>query len=205
MNNGEIVADFFDKTCANAKEGWQASMWLSEDDQYERFAVAIGILPNLSGEYSVLDVGCGTGDLYPFLKTRNKGISYTGVDISTAMIEKAKQKWPKANFVYNDFMSPNFPEINCQYDYVFGIGSFNLKVNEQDQYIEETLEKMWRLARRGMVVTMLSDNCDGPKHEQYYYYDASKILQWCLKKTKYLMVNHASTHPEFVVFMYKDE
>ena len=72
MDKQEIIK-FYNESCENSTSGWEASRWFSEESQYERFAIAAGfLLP----ECSVLDVGCGTGDFYEFIKSRYKNIKY---------------------------------------------------------------------------------------------------------------------------------
>ena len=50
----------------------------------------------LSINDKVLDFGCGNGRFYPSFKKQN--VDYLGIDISSKLIEIAKQKYPKANF-----------------------------------------------------------------------------------------------------------
>lgn len=48
---------------------------------------------------SVLDMGCGTGDLYRSLRDRGWTGSYTGVDISDAAILRARRIGPEAEWI----------------------------------------------------------------------------------------------------------
>ena len=43
---------------------------------------------------SLLDVGCGVGGFYGFLKERDVRVDYTGIDICEDMIRAAKQDYP---------------------------------------------------------------------------------------------------------------
>ncbi|MNF01212.1 Ubiquinone biosynthesis O-methyltransferase [compost metagenome] len=46
---------------------------------------------------SILDLGCGTGDLaYEIAKS---GASVTGMDMSEAMIQQAQKKYPEMTFI----------------------------------------------------------------------------------------------------------
>ncbi|MDD5043260.1 MAG: class I SAM-dependent methyltransferase [Patescibacteria group bacterium] len=58
----------------------------------------------------VLDLGCGNGRLYDFLK--NKSINYFGVDNSEALINEAKKKYPEIadKFQVGDALDLNFPD-----------------------------------------------------------------------------------------------
>jgi len=56
----------------------------------------------------VLDLGCGNGRFYEFLK--NKNINYVGIDISQKLIELAKRKYPGAKFQIGDALHLSFPD-----------------------------------------------------------------------------------------------
>jgi ubiquinone/menaquinone biosynthesis C-methylase UbiE len=71
----------------------------------------------------VLDVGCGTGHHVANLSSKN--INVIGVDISQPMINKAKEKYPKYNFIVGDvlnrdqFQNNSFTHILCLYFTVY--------------------------------------------------------------------------------------
>ncbi len=73
---------------------------------------------------SVLDLGCGTGDLLPFFMSKN--ISYTGLDLSSKMIERAAANHAglvaggKAKFLTGD--SENIPFEDNQFQIVTAVG-----------------------------------------------------------------------------------
>ena len=59
---------------------------------------------------SLLDVGCGLGDLYGFLKREGVACDYTGMDILPAMVEQARTSWPEGRFMVGDVRSEDlFP------------------------------------------------------------------------------------------------
>jgi len=61
----------------------------------------------LQDEAQVLDIGCGAG--VPVANLLSKRFSVTGVDISSAMIQLARQHVPHATFVQSDIMALDFP------------------------------------------------------------------------------------------------
>jgi ubiquinone/menaquinone biosynthesis C-methylase UbiE len=68
---------------------------------------------------SVLEVGCGTGDLLDAVKP-DPGTS-AGIDFSTNMINAAKEKYPHLTFIEMDAqeLSPaSQPELNHKFDYI---------------------------------------------------------------------------------------
>jgi len=60
---------------------------------------------------SVLEIGCGTGDILSRLKSEKK----KGIDISPKMIAMAKKKYPKIDFAVGDAENLN---LNEKYDYL---------------------------------------------------------------------------------------
>jgi len=74
-----------------------------ELERYLRFLVPEGA--------SVLDVGCGTGELLAALKP-GRGV---GVDISSRMVEKAQQNYPDLEFRVDDFEDLQIDET---FDYI---------------------------------------------------------------------------------------
>ena len=69
-------------------------------------------------EGNVLDVGCGTGNAYDFLKSTS-GINYTGIDISVNMIEFSRNRFPEVSdrFIAFDFLD-NELVLGDDYDHV---------------------------------------------------------------------------------------
>ncbi len=57
-------------------------------------------------DYSVLEIGCGTGNLINGLKARKK----TGIDFSSKMLEQAKSNYPAINFIEMDAENLNINE-----------------------------------------------------------------------------------------------
>ena len=100
MIDKQDVIDFFDK-CAVS---WDEEMIKSDE-------IVNIILDNaeITEGKSVLDVACGTGVLIgDYLKRNVKSV--TGIDISSEMIKRAKDKFndPRVSFIYGDAMEYDF-------------------------------------------------------------------------------------------------
>jgi SAM-dependent methyltransferase len=52
-------------------------------------------------QLTLLEIGCATGEFYRYLHVKYPRVNYYGVDISEPAIERAKEKYPKANFFVN--------------------------------------------------------------------------------------------------------
>lgn len=73
---------------------WQTELYDIKLNYVSKFGKDVVALLNPMNEETVLDIGCGTGELaYEISKTGSKVI---GMDKSTQMIEAAKKKYAKS-------------------------------------------------------------------------------------------------------------
>ena len=74
---------------------------------------------NLGKSSKILDVGCGTGNLVGYYN--KNGYNIIGIDTSSAMIEKSKEKFPEADFRKANvletitFQPKTFSHITCMF------------------------------------------------------------------------------------------
>ena len=104
--------------------------WGNKESQILRFDVLCDI-SDLRGR-SVCDLGCGFGDLYPYLLKRFGDVEYFGIDISPKLIGKAKEKYPDASFAVFDILEY---DISRKFDFILSSGALkpgaNLKALEK--------------------------------------------------------------------------
>lgn len=186
------IIDFYNEKSKTSQCGWQAACWESESDQYERFVFSTSIMQN---NISVLDVGCGYGDFYNFLKKRYKNFNYTGIDISEKIIKKAKENNSFANFECADVL-----DYQIQSDCVFALGTFNLKV--QSEYIEKYIKKCYELSKQKSCIILTSESTK-EKCDEVYFYDPKAIFNIAYSLCNKIIVNTASIDNEIVLLMYK--
>jgi SAM-dependent methyltransferase len=70
---------------------------------------------------NVLDLGCGNGRLYEFLKPKN--VNYLGIDHNSNLLDKARENYPEARFRLDDMADACFPEKS--FDNIFCIAAFH--------------------------------------------------------------------------------
>ncbi|TAJ24816.1 MAG: class I SAM-dependent methyltransferase [Planctomycetota bacterium] len=144
---------FYDQRAPVAVHGYQAADWGSQASQERRFEVlaAGGAL----GAGSVLDVGCGSGDLLHWLRARDWRGAYTGIDISDAMLARARAAAPDARFERASVLELGAqPVERC--DWVLASGIFARRVHAPEEFFERALVAMLRAARRGVALNCLS-------------------------------------------------
>lgn len=186
--------EFYDDRCRKHNGGWQASHWLSEENQRDNFSV-LKLIGDTGRRTTVLDVGCGTGEFYEELRPAK----YTGVDASREMIDRAKKKYPSAKFTAADFLSADFKGT---WDYTLAAGTFN----HAGQDIDKALEKMFACCNLGAGLILLSTLDPAQKTSPdpiLQPHDPAKILEKALALTPLVNLNHAALGWGFIIFLYK--
>jgi len=107
-SHNKRIQSYYDAMASKRDEWIRRNIYFHEEDwKYLRF-----IVPKYA---SVLEVGCGTGQL---LGALNPAVG-VGIDISPAMIEKARENHPNFDFRVGDAADPAvYDSLNTQFDYV---------------------------------------------------------------------------------------
>ena len=103
MVKDEIVKDFFNKLVEKHGYSPKSLAYSGEKSQKIKFNIVteVGIEDNCS----VLDVGCGFGDYFNYLKQRGiKNVKYCGIDISNKIVDFAKEKNSSVNVIQGNVL-----------------------------------------------------------------------------------------------------
>ncbi len=96
----------------------------------------------------VLDLGCGNGRYYDFLK--EKQVEYTGLDNSEKLIELAKKRYPGLNFQIGDALRLPLPDN--YFDKVFSIAVLHHFPSEGIRL--ESLDEVRRVLKKGGLLIL---------------------------------------------------
>ena len=152
----------------------EALGWRRKHSQVKRFEV-IAKLGDLNG-CSVLDVGCGYGDLKGFLDQRFSPITYIGIDQMTEFIAEAHQRYgdrPDTFFYRADFTTVAFPKV----DYVIASGALAYRCGNPEFY-QDMIRKMYKASTQAVAFNML-DADRFPAHPLLVGHDSEKIVSFC--------------------------
>lgn len=200
IKDEKIISDYYNKAIEKHKNGPEVVGW-SKKGQLIRFQILseIGDLNNKT----ILDVGCGQGDFYNFL-VKNKGIKikkYLGIDVNPLMIERAKKKYPGADFQVKDLIKSPF---KGSFDYVIESGVFGVDTPNWRGLTQELLLKMFRISKIGMGANFLSDVIPFKKTKGIHYTSPAEILTFANKQlNSRLILRHDYLPHDFTVFFYK--
>ena len=173
--------------------------WGTRESQAVRFKVLceVGSL----ADASVLDVGCGLGDLYGYLRSTGVRVDYTGYDITPALLDGARRRFPDGLFIERNIASIPDSELLPSFDFVVASGIFYLRQAEPDAYLRHTVGRLFRLARRGVAFNSLSTRAPETSPGEYYA-DPSLVLRACLDLTPRVLLRHDYLVHDFTVYLY---
>lgn len=154
---------------------------------------------------SILDIGCGFGDLNIHLNLLGADYKYLGIDIVKEFISEANRRYRSEdiNFVEGEFLNYNF---NSKYDYCVGSGIFNHVMYQVDNYtyINQVIRKAYDLCKYACVFDFRSDKVDYFE-EELFYNNPSKILEMGYQITKRIRLDNSYMPYEFLLILYKND
>lgn len=149
---------------------------------------------------SVLDVGCGFGEMGKFLLKRYKEVDYHGVDIVPEFINQAKTLVPKATFEVRDYFEN---PIDKKFDVVMASGTLNSNVENNMGYRKKAIKVMFSHAKRVCIFNMLGAHPQ-PKNDpnsNIWHADSLAVLEYCMSLTRRVVLR-ANYHPnDFTIVM----
>lgn len=142
---------------------------------------------------SVLDVGCGVGDLEKYSRGR-----YTGIDILPEMIKAAK----KHNPTKGEYHVSDITKYQVKNDWVIACGTYNLLCEDNMEYLEKMIHHMDRLSILGFMFNLTSKYAK-KKEDGICYYDPGKVFNMIKYKFKKANLVHDYAQDDFAVFVKK--
>jgi SAM-dependent methyltransferase len=177
--------------------------WNSEESQAIRFEQLARVLPEGSN-YSVLDYGCGYGAFLDFLHARDRYPSYTGFDVSEAMIASAQALHAKNE---RAFFTADAPALQPA-DFVVASGIFSVKMDvatrEWENYVGTTIERMHVLSRKGFAFNLLTSYSDPERmRPDLYYAKPARYFDLCEGYSRWVALLHDYGLYEFTLIVRK--
>lgn len=171
--------------------------------QWLRFSALTSQIINKS--FSILDYGCGLGQLKAYLDTRFSNYRYTGADLVPEFVEECRKNFPEGEFL--EIASAR--DIKDQYDHIVLSGVFNLLYfdieEEHLQHVHSVLEHLFQHTRISLSFDFMTDQVDFKAKGAFHINepDLLRFVQSTLSKR--YCVNHSYMPYEFSVIVYKDQ
>lgn len=180
--------------------------WKDKEAQEIRFTQLAKVVYS-TGPFSLNDLGCGIGDLFPFLKARFGSFTYYGYDVMQEMVLSAmtQYKSPEASFV----AIRESGEMKIA-DYTLASGIFNLKfeltVETWKEYILRTLHSMDIKSSKGFAFNALTSYSDTElMNMELFYSDPLWLFDYCKRNfAKNVALLHDYSLYDFTILVKKN-
>src|SRR6185369_3839361 len=148
----------------------------------------------------VLEIGCGLGDLYPFLQGLFDEVTYVGIDIVPELIEYAAHVYPDAKFYCLDLLEDEFIG---DFDYVLISGVFNNEIDNATEYLYQLISSAFKLCRKGMGFNFTSTYVS--RYDQgMAYHDPMAVFKFCLENlSSKITLSHHYERCDVAIFVYR--
>lgn len=191
------VASYYDKLVdrfGHDPRAVDAGSWRSLRQRYEILSAA---LP--AGCRSVLEVGCGLGDFGQFLNHRFPQMRYTGIDVSSRMIEEGQRIHPHLDLRRGNVLDCSLSGV---YDAVFAQGIFYRLGPKAERLSFQLIKKMFSKARRVVAFCAISTWADR-KNPYEFYVDPAWLMTQCRRLTRFMVLRHDYHPGDVAVYLYK--
>jgi len=174
------LRDFFDQTIKAHGADPKGVDWKSEESQFVRFTQLLKLHTDKAQHFSIIDYGCGYGALVKFLVQEGYNFTYTGYDMTPAVLETAQKVFPDVRYRWTSDLGSVQPA-----DYVVGSGLFNMKfkdtpADEWYQHMLDTIRAMWDLSQKGLAFNALTSYSDTEfTRADLYYPDPLAVFDFC--------------------------
>jgi len=173
--------------------------WKTLESQRVRFEALTWVAP--LKRHKVLDVGCGVGAFWAYLREQEIDVKYTGVDLFPEVITEAKKLHPKGRFAVRNILRHPYPARS--FDYTFLSGVFNVKVEDNWLYMRAVLSQALRQSKKAVAFNALNAEA-GVKESNRFWVKPKDLVAFGrslgVKKT-YLMDHYH--HLDLTLFLYR--
>jgi len=179
-------------------ESPKALQWQNYKSSAERYRELVADL-DIRGK-SVLDAGCGMGDILPYIYANAPDFEYLGVDIIEDFIEIARKRYLGHEFRVLDALKEEFGQ---KFDIVLSCGILNSNIDNWLEERQQRIQKLYSLANEAFAFNMAGSFQPKPGGKRVAEADTKEIINFCAGLTsKVILKTHY--HPkDFTIVMFK--
>ena len=147
--------------------------WPNGRDLAARLGVMLELLTDAGEQPAILDLGCGPGLLLDYLTATGSAdrVRYHGIDLSSAMVEAARARWPNHQFSCCNIVAT--PLADQSFDVVIMNGVLtervSLSVEAMTQLAESLIAAAFRAARVGIAFNVMNTHVDWERGDLFHW------------------------------------
>jgi SAM-dependent methyltransferase len=191
------LSEDYDKSLKQYGEGPQALLWWDYRSMAMRFRELIKDVP-LDGK-SVLDAGCGMGDLLPYLYAKSASFKYLGVDQSQDFVKIASRRYEGHSFKVGDAFAESFGK----FDVVLSSGVMNGNYDNWLENRKKMIASLFNQTNQVLAFNMAGSLKPIPNDSLIAYADAQEIFEYCKTMTSRVILRTEYLQKDFTIVMFK--
>lgn len=216
MEPYKILRDYYSELYLQYGQDERSLGW-TKNKQNIRFHELIKhiLMKNRTAQVSLLDIGCGFGDLYTYIRANKLPISYYGIDIMPDFIEIAQKNHEdiRDNFLLAEFLEWKENEMTkrlpMKWDWIVESGFFGHKLFETEEemydYIYRVMKKGMELCEVGICFDFLSDKVDYRTSQNDFHASPEKILEMAYGFSRNVVLDNSTMPFEFNITIWKND
>lgn len=187
----------YDKSFERFGAGPKALLWWDYRSMALRFRELVSEVP-VHGK-SILDAGCGLGDLLPYLYAKSPDFRYLGVDKKKEFIEIAKQRYEGHEFKVGD----PFNQQLGMFDAVLSSGVMNGNVDNWLAKRKKMIANLFDQTGEVLAFNMAGGFKRPPDDSLIAYADPAEILEFCKTLSPRVVLKANYLKNDFTIVMFK--
>jgi trans-aconitate methyltransferase len=191
------LSEDYEKSLQQYGPGPKALLWWDYRSMAIRFRELVKEVP-VHGK-SILDAGCGMGDLIPYLYAKSPDFKYLGVDRNQGFIDIARQRYEGHEFKVGDPFNKKVGE----FDVIISSGVMNGNVKDWLNKRKKMIANLFEQTDQVLAFNMaggLKPIADDPL---IAYADAQEIFEYCKTLTSRVVLNTEYLQKDFTIVMFK--
>lgn len=192
------IAKGYQKTLKEHKGGIKSLKWLNYDSAACRYIEITHDL-DFAGK-SILDVGCGFGDIIPYIRVKTGDFKYTGTDLMPEFVQEGQKRYPEHTFVEQNYFEV-LPEKH--YDIIICSGALNSNNKDAIEYRKNNIKAMFDRTDYALAFNMAGNSKHIPDTNWIHYTDSKKILDYCFTLTNKIIFRQAYHEKDFTIILIK--
>ncbi|MBX4196996.1 class I SAM-dependent methyltransferase [Candidatus Saccharibacteria bacterium] len=193
----EDLTEDYNKSLKEYGASPKALLWWDYRSMAIRFRELVKDVP-IDGK-SVLDAGCGMGDLLPYLYAKSTKFRYLGVDTNRGFIEIAKKRYEGHNFKVAD----PFKSRVGEFDIVLSSGVMNGNYEDWLGSRKKMISALYEQANQVLAFNMAGGLKAIPNDSLIAYANAQEIFDYCKTLSSRVILNTQYLQKDFAIVMFK--
>lgn len=157
----------------------------------------------LSDQADVLDVGCGLGEFYAYLKSVGWHGRYVGYDVVEPYIAECRQCFPEATFECRNILEAG---ISCSVDTIVMSQVFNNRYQHSDnvKVSQTAISLAFQSTKTSVSIDMMSSYVDY-QNPALFYYEPEVMFKFAKSVTRRVRLRHDYRPFEFCLQLFHED